>query len=394
MLITVDVRAIPLFARKYGTTCFTCHTTPPLLNDFGRRFQASGFQLPGASADPTAQVDQGPFPLALVAHPKIVTTSTKNNLSDSSAVRKTIFSGIELALFSTGQLGPHFSYFAETPVAIAGSDVGIDVLTAEVIWSDILGDGLGNLNLRFGKMSPLVAYPANVILSNADPFVTSYAPFSMVDSEVNTFILTDPMFGLSAFGLLPQVFEGLRWEVGLYGGNLSEIDLGKNRAVFVGLDQTIYLDNTPLRFGLSYFGGTQTIADALTPTVHWDNATNRVAVNIELTDPWLKRFQLCGEFVRGFDAKADSSGHTANSTIALIGTNIIILPERFYAFARLDYAEAKELGILNRQFDLGIRYHVLPNVVLSAGATQLDERRIGLLDRSTTSAVLGVLFGF
>ncbi len=38
--------AIPTFARKYATSCITCHTVYPKLNDTGEAFRRNGFQFP------------------------------------------------------------------------------------------------------------------------------------------------------------------------------------------------------------------------------------------------------------------------------------------------------------------------------------------------------------
>jgi hypothetical protein len=38
--------AIPAFARKYGTSCSTCHDNFPHLNDFGKAFKDAGFKFP------------------------------------------------------------------------------------------------------------------------------------------------------------------------------------------------------------------------------------------------------------------------------------------------------------------------------------------------------------
>src|SRR5262245_43055809 len=37
---------MPMFARKYGVPCSTCHTTAPRLNETGYRFRAAGFRMP------------------------------------------------------------------------------------------------------------------------------------------------------------------------------------------------------------------------------------------------------------------------------------------------------------------------------------------------------------
>src|SRR5579871_2952075 len=78
-----DAHAVPVFARKYNTTCFTCHTTPPLLNDFGLRFQANGYQLPG-TLEKFSQADQPGFALGVVAQPMLMMSKTQNNLPDSA----------------------------------------------------------------------------------------------------------------------------------------------------------------------------------------------------------------------------------------------------------------------------------------------------------------------
>src|ERR1700730_11004842 len=39
-------QAIPVFARKYGTSCITCHTIYPKLNDVGEAFRRNGYQFP------------------------------------------------------------------------------------------------------------------------------------------------------------------------------------------------------------------------------------------------------------------------------------------------------------------------------------------------------------
>jgi hypothetical protein len=43
--------ALPAFARKYGTSCLTCHTIYPKLNSFGEAFRRNGFRFPGIDSD-------------------------------------------------------------------------------------------------------------------------------------------------------------------------------------------------------------------------------------------------------------------------------------------------------------------------------------------------------
>lgn len=46
VLIATDSSAMPMFARKYGVGCETCHTTIPGLNETGYKFRAKGFRMP------------------------------------------------------------------------------------------------------------------------------------------------------------------------------------------------------------------------------------------------------------------------------------------------------------------------------------------------------------
>jgi len=48
---SLPAHAIPAFARKYGTSCTTCHTVFPKLAPFGEAFRRNGFRFPGVDSD-------------------------------------------------------------------------------------------------------------------------------------------------------------------------------------------------------------------------------------------------------------------------------------------------------------------------------------------------------
>jgi hypothetical protein len=41
------VEARPAFSQQTGAPCTRCHTTPPALTSYGKRFKAAGNQVPG-----------------------------------------------------------------------------------------------------------------------------------------------------------------------------------------------------------------------------------------------------------------------------------------------------------------------------------------------------------
>ena len=47
--------AVPYFARKYETSCNTCHVAQPKLNDFGIAFRNNGYEWPGGEDEMTKQ---------------------------------------------------------------------------------------------------------------------------------------------------------------------------------------------------------------------------------------------------------------------------------------------------------------------------------------------------
>ncbi len=59
--------AIPAFARKYGTSCLTCHTVFPKLTPFGEAFRRNGYRFPGVDSD---YVKQDTVPLGQDANKK------------------------------------------------------------------------------------------------------------------------------------------------------------------------------------------------------------------------------------------------------------------------------------------------------------------------------------
>src|SRR5262249_51392894 len=54
---TNTATAMPLFARKLGVPCSTCHTSPPRLNETGFQFRAAGYRMPSQ----IGKADEKPF---------------------------------------------------------------------------------------------------------------------------------------------------------------------------------------------------------------------------------------------------------------------------------------------------------------------------------------------
>src|SRR5712671_2321042 len=113
-IMTPYARAIPLFARKYKTTCFTCHVSEPMLNEFGRRFQANGYRI--ANSEPkTPTWDQLPIVLAFAVTPEVIYTHSTDNLTNAVTDSRS-FSTYGIDMLTAGDFGSRLSWYGDVTV--------------------------------------------------------------------------------------------------------------------------------------------------------------------------------------------------------------------------------------------------------------------------------------
>ena len=63
-----SAEAIPAFARKYQTSCQTCHIAFPKLNSFGQAFRLRGYRMPAETED---MIKEKPIPLGASAYKRL-----------------------------------------------------------------------------------------------------------------------------------------------------------------------------------------------------------------------------------------------------------------------------------------------------------------------------------
>jgi hypothetical protein len=148
--------AVPVFARKYRTSCQTCHTIFPKLNPFGEAFRLNGYRMPGETEE---MVKEKPVSLGAEAYeqiwPQMVYPSdlpggapvainvkladlyaSSHDESGRTITHNDFQFPQEANLFSAGTLGKHFSFFGEvtyeeqpdgsSDVSIEHAQLGID----------------------------------------------------------------------------------------------------------------------------------------------------------------------------------------------------------------------------------------------------------------------------
>src|SRR5437899_9651189 len=68
LMADTSAQAVPAFARKYQTSCQTCHIVFPKLNAFGEAFRLRGYRMPNETEE---MVKQPPVILGAPAYKKL-----------------------------------------------------------------------------------------------------------------------------------------------------------------------------------------------------------------------------------------------------------------------------------------------------------------------------------
>ncbi len=108
-----DAQAVPSFARQTGLKCSVCHSNPPELTAFGRKFKLEGYTLMDKQA---ANAIEGPdlemsrsFPLSVM----LVLSGTATHTSVPGAQRGNVAFPQAMSLFLAGEIAPHLGGFVQ-----------------------------------------------------------------------------------------------------------------------------------------------------------------------------------------------------------------------------------------------------------------------------------------
>jgi len=175
-LTAQPARGIPAFARKYGTSCLTCHTIYPKLNPFGEAFRRNGYRFPGVDSDAVkhetialgqdAAKKQFPnsvwpgavpasIPIALgfdgqaVFHPKASAGGTQAD--NGAKVNLTDLVG-EAHVWAGGSFDDQITFFGQ----VTTDDTGTSIEQASVHFNDLLF-GKHYFNVAVGKDVPTIS---------------------------------------------------------------------------------------------------------------------------------------------------------------------------------------------------------------------------------------------
>jgi hypothetical protein len=266
LIILVGVQraeAIPAFARKYETSCQTCHTVFPKLNAFGVAFRLNGYRMPKETEDmvKVKQVSLGApaykrlwpnaiWPGAISSHVPLavnikladVNTSALNDDGSTSKVTNDFQFPQEANIFGGGTLGDHVSFFSELTFGVEPDmSVSTEVEHAHIGFDSPFGPE--NLfHFKIGKFTPNVADVFQEMYITTDAGIDSLFDYNPIGlhggtglgaEEVMPMPISFPAMveGIEAFGI---VKHRLFYTAGVVNGIPLPDQWGNNHKDYYG----------------------------------------------------------------------------------------------------------------------------------------------------------------
>src|SRR6266849_2142053 len=170
-----QIYAIPAFSRQYGTSCSTCHSDFPKLNDFGKAFKDAGFKfpkddeafikVPAVLLGSPAQKEQFPNtvwpgeipglpPVGLRMNSFFNVLSKKRGQFNALAapgtptpfIPRTDFQTGLFSLFSAGNFGSNIAFWVDDDISVSGANAN---------------GGLGDAYLKFVDVGRFLKMPTD-----------------------------------------------------------------------------------------------------------------------------------------------------------------------------------------------------------------------------------------
>ncbi|MFI5073305.1 MAG: hypothetical protein ACHP8A_20775, partial [Terriglobales bacterium] len=270
--------AIPAFSRKYQTSCTTCHSNFPELNDFGIAFKKNGFKFPkdddmfvkeppvllGAKAQKEAFPKAlypgeipGSLPIAF-RYSGFAQYNSKIPLAVGFTPRTDLFAPNTFTILAAGSFGSNISFWIDDDISTGGSGadggLGDGYLKANDVghWLHLPKDAL---NVRFGQFEIDLPFSQARTINLSDYDIYDQASVSLVNPALcalaviptatpcttnNPFAFGVPQRGIE-FGGYPN--DGpFTWSVAFVNGNNDSPATRNSKDVYGQLSYTFNLE--------------------------------------------------------------------------------------------------------------------------------------------------------
>ncbi len=386
LLFAVDrAAAIPAFARRYQTSCTTCHVVAPKLNAFGVAFKNNGYMIPVDDEKFVKQPDvslgspgwkkvwpKGVWPGAIWDRvPFSAAVEMESTVTPNEQVKTDFAFPAEFELLTGGTLGPAVSYFGEIAFEFANGETETDFERGHVSFRPF---ETRLFNLKLGRIEP-----------GAAPFSRFSHKLTDEDFIVSDFRAVDGGF---RFRSRQQGFElwgagngpgggGLQYSLGLVNGSGSSNDDNSHKDFYGGASYKFggygvtgptksfdalkatenYIDNSLEVGAFGYIG-----RSGATPAeeVRFDRVGFKV-------NAYLNRLNLFGAYVHGRDRVLASDGPRLNTHAWFVEGDVVTVPW-LVGILRYDQAIGDQSFLHVKRLVPGVAMMIRANVILSAEA--------------------------
>jgi hypothetical protein len=264
-------KAIPAFSRKYQTSCTTCHSNYPELNDFGEAFKKNGFKFPKdddtfVKQDPVmlgSKAQKEAFPEAVYPGeiPGTVPISFRYsgamawnakqpngvNQTDSFLPRTDLFQPNTFTIISAGSFGQNLSFWIDDDVSTGGSGADGGLGDGYLKYNDLgrfFHLPTNSLNVRFGQFELDLPFTQarTIYLSDYDVYDQMNVA-GAAGSTNNPFVLGAPQRAIE-FGGYPNN-GNFNWSVAITNGGNDGPALRSNKDVYLRASYKFNLERDP-----------------------------------------------------------------------------------------------------------------------------------------------------
>jgi hypothetical protein len=263
-------KAIPAFARKYQTSCTTCHSNFPELNDFGEAFKKNGFKFP---KDDDLFVKEPPVMLGAKAQKEVFPNTVypgelPGNLpiafrysgyaqyhskvpfplwTNGPVPRTDLFAPNTFTIIAAGSFGPMLSFWIDDDLSTGGSGADGGLGDGYIKANDIghyLHLPKDALNVRFGQFELDLPFTQARTMNLSDYDVYDQPSVAgVLGTTNNPFLFGETQRGIE-FGGYPN--DGnFSWSVAIVNDHNSDGPQNNFKNVYVRLSQRFNLERDP-----------------------------------------------------------------------------------------------------------------------------------------------------
>jgi hypothetical protein len=259
--------AIPAFARKYQTSCQTCHSNFPELNDFGEAFKKNGFKFP---KDDETFVKEPPVLLGAEAQrenfPKVIypgeipgtipisfrflgfaAYNNKRPVSAGVVPRTDLFTPDTFTIIAAGSFGQNLSFWVDDDISVGGSGADGGLGDGYLKVND-LGHHIGlpkdALNLRFGQFElDLPFTQARSINPTSYDIYDQASVAGGLGTTNNPFMFGAPQRGIEIGGYPND--GNFSWSLALVNGTNDTPTMRNSKDIYARVSQRFNLERDP-----------------------------------------------------------------------------------------------------------------------------------------------------